>query len=357
MALIRASQFNAIADLYNDALGISLPHVEAGDKITASQWKAMHDAVRAAALAQSYTVNLPDPASFIRGRPIRLEQWGVPVPIVPDATTLLADYNGSLIIPPNVTTVMVNWLVAGGGAGGSGTNYGYGGGGGGGGSAGFARYVTLSVQPGDRLVWTIGQGGSASGGGTNQTYANGGNGGDTVLLRNSQEVLRVRGGNGGRTATPANSQAMGGVGGQEGGLQGQTGQSGTGEFTPSFGGGGAPGPMATSFGGAGGSAGSGGDYVTGGSAGRRGVGFGSGGGGGGCADRGQGISGGHYWSGGDGAKGCIEICYPSRGETGGTLAQDNSGYVVNPSTPGGSYTGGTTPGGGWTGPGGDVGIV
>lgn len=337
---ITAAEFNAIAAYYNSELGTSIANVAVNDPISATLYSGVYDTVSTAAALANRFIALPPKSHFVRGGLISKEMWG-DVGDVLTSTIVSSDANGSWTVPAGVSKIMFNWLVGASGGGGAGTQLGNGGGGAGGGSGGFHHYVELPVKTGDKLTWTIGAGGlGAAGVKSSSVIPNATPGGDTILMINSQEVLRAGGGRPGQSALSTGILTAGGIGGNPNGLTGQAGRAGTSDSASSYGAAGAPGPMAGSNGGAGGTTAGGDPYGTGSSCGKAGAGYGSGGGGGGSHDR-QGSD--ATWSGGNGQRGYIEFAWPSQGAVGGSPAQDNTAYsAVITGTGGGGYTGNGT---------------
>ena len=113
--------------------------------------------------------------------------------------------SGNFIVPPGVTSV--DYLVVAGGGGGGHTI------GGGGGGGGF-KTGTLSVNPGDSIVVTVGAGGAAGTG-----AGNGSDGGDSVF----GSITATGGGGGGSDSSQAGRAGGSGGGGGNSGSSGGTG--------------------------------------------------------------------------------------------------------------------------------------
>jgi hypothetical protein len=347
--IITAAWANDIVTRWNTALSLSLSSVSQGQKITSKFFTDIAQKGDAAAAILGFHTSHPLLQSLAVGQTIKMGAWPTPTALPTGGSgPSPAIYSWGLggnqanagqagtftwTVPAGVTSVMVNWLIAGGAAGGSGDAVGNGGGGGGGGSGGFYHWAPLTVNPGDVLTIIVGGGGLLS---SNPIGVAGS--GSSILINNIKVLGTTGGGGGGQGTNGIGGQ--GGPGGGPTGLTGQQGPAGTNDFANSWGAGGAPGPIETCHGGAGGTLGGGGDFNTGSSAGKAGIGPGSGGGGGGCLDR---VGG--RWNGGAGCDGYVEICAPSQGATGGTAAEDNSGYssqaIANGVGPGGFYTGGS----------------
>jgi hypothetical protein len=224
--------------------------------------------------------------------------------VAPDTTphefAVPGTYNNTYTVQEGITSILVDWLMAGGGGGGTGTQVGPGGGGGGGGSGGYQNNLIIPVTTGDTISVVVGAGGA---GGIGQNFGpygrSGSAGGDTVIYRNGVEIYRSFGGQGGQGCVNINKNGTltspGGTGGAPNGNPGGTGAAGTSDYASSTGGDGASSPLGA--GGQGGALGYG--HVEG----NPGTGFGAGGGGGGSYDR----SGPHEWNGGNGTGGYVKF--------------------------------------------------
>jgi hypothetical protein len=348
-SVVTADWFNDIVARTNGALGTSIANTTAGSAIKSSLFTNLINTASAAALTQNYFLAWPSLQQVAVGQPIHLLSFPTPQP--DPETTISWGVNGNQstapgtytwVVPASCTSLMVNWCVGAGGGGGAGTESGNGGGGGGGGSGGFKQYTQITCKQGDKITIVIGAGGAGSPG--QNTPLPGYNGGLTSVAINGAIQVTCSGGTGGISVTDFGHDyhlQAGGNGGYPSGLTGQTGPSGVNDYSSSYGGGGAPGPIQGCLGGAGGKMANVSDV------GKAGVGPGSGGGGGGSWDRSNGIQPG----GGAGQAGYVEICYPSSTASGGTLAQVNTGYAVNAIVNqysgiiGGGFTGGTGYGG------------
>ena len=340
---IKASDINAVIDMYNTNLGLGLSHAVANTKITASFYINIVNAVSTACTLQDKDVLLPDLNSIQYGQPIPQLNWGVPT--TKAGTTVTYTKAGTYTLTATTHTIMFNLVTGGGGSGGGGSEYGFAGGGGGGGSGGQVRYFLLNCNPGDVVKMVVGAG-------AQQGPANGAGlaGGTTTIYLNGNQVLQVTGGQGGAVTTNTldnmYTTAAGGAGGYPNGLTGQSGGYGHSDYSSVYGAAGAPGLLQNSKGGAGGKKAGGGDSYTGLSAGKAGFLSGAGGGGGGCRDRSGSI---HYWAGGAGADACVSYTFPSQGATGGPPVQDVSGYNTQAAVTA-CLTGDATVGGGYADP-------
>lgn len=312
----------------NAALGTSIAAPTAGTIAQASFMQNLYAVAGAAAAELNPPFVLPWPPISYFGKGQIAYPYPFPTPYqVPVAAQLFswgingnqpnATFAGTYFwtVPAGVFSVMVNWAVAGGAAGGSADGQGNGGGGGGGGAGGWQHFTEIPVAPGYEFQITVGAGGLQ---GANLTGAAGG---ATTISVNGNVIINVSGGRGGGQGT-LGVGGQGGQGGSPSGLFGTPGIAGTNDTASVAGGMGAPGPIEGCVGGPAGT-GLGGDSSTGSSAGSAGRGAGSGGGGAGEKDR-QG----QEWLGGSGVDGYVEIVFPSQGASGGTLANDNSGYVA-----------------------------
>ncbi len=158
-----------------------------------------------------------------------VKQNGVWKQFFPDtgSTTFSSPGNYSWVVPPGVTSLLVN-AAAGGGGGGGANEVDAGGGGGGGGSGGYVQGQSLTVTPGEVIRIAVADGGSGAPF-VGRTYAapGGNTGGDTVITAQAGSIILTGGGGGGGGYT--NGPGFGGAAGGPIGNSGADGSANGGE--------------------------------------------------------------------------------------------------------------------------------
>lgn len=156
--IIDADDWNSIVNKYNTEIGLQFSYKTSNnDIITASDWNSLLEAIKNTANGRFIIEQLP--STFVAGSIITSTSWGGSIAINYPEVELTSPGDYTYTVPAGIHNLYIYNLIAGGGAGGCGWNQELGETGGGGGSGGYISDTTVTVNPGDTIMFRIGAGG------------------------------------------------------------------------------------------------------------------------------------------------------------------------------------------------------